>query len=426
MKPTLTTFFTTSILLIVSFVFGQNENTTYKKRVLESAEIETIFSFYQQAGNNAAVTGGLGTEALTNGTSSVIITMPLNDDDILTIDTGLSAYSSASNSNVNPFDGNQNANPFVASSGASQSEVLGYFSPEYRHASEDRKTMWGVKGYLSAEYDYYSIGVGANVSYEFNEQNTVVAASAMSYLDTWNPQYPIELRPNSGFIGTIQGYNPEFSPFKNEKRTSSSLNLSLSQILTPRINFSLETDLVWQQGLLSSPLQRVYFQDAQDIFRQDFQLADDVERLPDNRIKLPVGARLNYYLNNLIILRGYYRYYWDTWGISGHTLQIESPLKVSDKFTLYPNLRYYTQTAADYFAPNNQLQSNALFYTSDFDLSAYNALQYGIGISYKDVLTQTKLLFLGLKSIYLRYAYYDRNNGFSSYIFTFGTSFVVE
>ena len=30
--------------------------------------------------------------------------MPLNDDDVLTIDSGISAYTSASSSNINPFN----------------------------------------------------------------------------------------------------------------------------------------------------------------------------------------------------------------------------------------------------------------------------------------------------------------------------------
>ena len=50
-----------------------------------------------------------------------------------------------------------------------------------------------------------------------------------------------------------------------------------------------------------------------------FHLADDVERLPNQRVKVPVGMRLNYYLNEYLVLRTYYRNYRDNWGIDSNT-----------------------------------------------------------------------------------------------------------
>ncbi|NNC35078.1 MAG: hypothetical protein HKO09_09385, partial [Croceitalea sp.] len=97
------------------FLTAQEPDGLYKKRVLESSELDMLFSYYSQDGQNAAVTGGEGTEALTDATSTLVLKMPLNDDDVLTDDVGLSAYTSASSSNVNPFDGSGSASPFEAS-----------------------------------------------------------------------------------------------------------------------------------------------------------------------------------------------------------------------------------------------------------------------------------------------------------------------
>ena len=96
---------------------------TYKKRVLETTEVDFLASYYTQDGNNAAVSGGIGTEKLTDVTPTIVVSIPLNDDDVLTIDGGVSAYTSASSSNINPFDGNQPADPFVESTGASSSDM---------------------------------------------------------------------------------------------------------------------------------------------------------------------------------------------------------------------------------------------------------------------------------------------------------------
>lgn len=410
----------------MTFFYGQSQQagTSYKKKVLEASEIDLLFSYYSQDGSNAAVTGGEGTEELIDATSTIVLQMPIKDDGILTIDAGLSAYTSASSSNVDPFDGNNPANPFDTSSGASRKDVLAYFNPKYQQYSEDRNTIWSVNAYVSNEYDYFSLGFGGSIAKLFNEKNTELSIAANAFLDSWNSQYPIEFR--DAFAGSVAGYQPNFQPFANEGRNSYSASVGFSQILSKKLQAALFFDVVRQDGLLSTPFQRVYFADAADFFVEDFQLADDVEQLPDSRFKFPLGARLNYYLNDFAIIRSYYRYYFDDWGIRSHTLNLEVPLKLSDKFTAYPSYRYYTQTAADYFYPKETAISTLDFYTSDFDLSAYNANQYGFGLQYKDVFNKTRVLFLGLKSIDLRYSYYQRNNGLDASIVTLGTSFILD
>ncbi|MBT8237904.1 MAG: DUF3570 domain-containing protein [Croceitalea sp.] len=406
------------------FLTAQEPDGLYKKRVLESSELDMLFSYYSQDGQNAAVTGGEGTEALTDATSTLVLKMPLNDDDVLTVDVGLSAYTSASSSNVNPFDGSGSASPFEASSGASRSDVLTYFNPTYTHSSDNRNHIWSANIYISNEYDYFSIGFGGSYSILFNEKNTEIALGGQAYFDSWNPQYPIELR--GGFAGNVQGYAPVFTRFENENRNSYSLNITVAQILGKRLQGSLSLDLVKQEGLLGTPFQRVYFGDVQDFFIEDFQLADDVERLPITRYKIPLGARLNYFVNDLAIVRAYYRFYADDWGVTAHTANLEIPFKLGNKFTIYPNYRFYSQSASKYFYAKEEARSSFEFYTSDFDLSAYSANQYGLGFQYKDIFTKTKVFFFGLKSVDLRLSHYDRSNGLNATIVSLGTSFVLE
>ncbi|MBM1106308.1 DUF3570 domain-containing protein [Aurantibacter crassamenti] len=412
------------------FGFCQQDSTGYKKRVLEAAEIDLLFSYYNQDGQNAAVTGGEGSEQLSDATSSIVVQLPLNEDDILTIDTGISAYTSASSSNVNPFDGDVNriASPFSASSGASQQDVLAHFNPTYQHSSDNRNSTYNVNAYIASEYDYFSLGFGAGYTRLFNEKNTELSLRGKVYLDKWNPQYPIELR--AGFFDSrITGngtYTNQFSTFENENRNSFALSLGLSQILSEKVQGSIFMDVVAQNGLLSTPFQRVYFNDTADFFIQDFQLADDVERLPDSRLKFPIGARLNYFVSDAIVLRTYYRFYTDDWGLSSHTASIEIPIKLSDSFTLYPTYRFYNQTAADYFFEKEEALSTYEFYTSDYDLSKYDAHQYGLGFRYRDIFTRTKLLGFGLKAIDLRLVNYNRSNGLNAFIVSLGTTFVVD
>ena len=429
------------LFMVCGICHAQNSvqnNDAYKKRVLETAEIDLLSSYYSQDGNNAAVTGGRGTEELTDITGTLVISIPINDDDVLTVDTGISAYTSASSSNINPFDKGF-ADPFIAASGASRDDTWYNLTGIYSHSSDDRNSIWSAKLSYSTEYDYSSLGFGGSYTRLFNEKNTELGLSANVFLDKWKIIYPYELRPFAPggrglndflFIeNTITGnpdYNPSFNVLTDENRNSYSLGIGLSQILSKNIQGGLLADFVLQQGLLSTPFQRVYFSDVADSFIDDFHLADDIERLPDSRFKVALGGRLNFFLNEYLVVRTYYRYYFDDWGINSNTISVELPVKIADKFTLYPSYRFYNQKAADYFAPYNEHLSTSLFYTSDYDLSDYNANQFGFGINYTNIILRQNKLKLGLKSVDLKYSYYERTNGLSAGIVTAGFKFVVD
>ena len=464
------------------FGYSQEADTTnvYKKRVLESIEIDLLASFYTQDGNNASVTGGIGTEKLINGAPSFVVSIPLNDDDVLTIDAGISAYSSASSSNLNPFNtgdddddddeaptnpANVAGSPWVESSGASKVDGLVSASVNYSHSSDNRNNIYDVNASFSHEYDYMSIGFGGGFAKLFNEKNTEIGIKGNIYLDKWDPVYPTEIKSyikadgnlNSGFFTGISIYDQSgittdkiginnWSPTNNklvddEKRNSYSLSFSLSQILSENAQFSLFFDVVMQEGWLSNPMQRVYFSDKDNYYIGNpasipnysspentdvFQLGDDIERLPSTRLKLPIGARFHYYINEFLVVRTYYRYYSDDWGVNSHTASIEIPIKIGDKFTLYPSYRYYTQTAADYFAPFDQHLSTEEFYTSDYDLSEFSANQYSFGFAYTDIFTERHIWRFGLKSIDINYSYYARNIDFKAHVITAGVKFVFD
>lgn len=418
---------------------NQDASTSYKKRVLENTEIDILSSYYAQDGDNAALSGGLGSEELTDVTVTIVVSVPLSDDDVLTIDAGVSAYTSASSSNVDPFDGDEPADPFVASSGASRSDVWTNLTGSYSHSSEDRNTIVSGKLSLSSEYDYFSFGFGGGLTKLFNEKNTELRINANVFLDTWTAIYPTELRPfasganglENGFFSnkTITGnsdYTPTFEKFTDETRNSYSVGLGFSQILSKNFQGSLALDFVQQEGLLSTPFQRIYFADVADSFVQNFQLADAIEQLPNTRFKVAAGGRLNWYVNETFVLRTYYRYYFDDWGINSHTASVELPIKLSNRFTVYPSYRYYQQSKADYFYNFEEALSTEIFYTSDYDLSKYSANQFGMGVSYTDIFTKMHMWKFGLKSIDLKYYKYDRNTTFSSGIISAGFKFVMD
>jgi Protein of unknown function (DUF3570) len=436
---------TLAIIILFTAVSGfaqeyvKDSTKVYKNRVLDNVEVDFLTSYYSQDGDNAAVSGGLGTEKLTDFTATFVVSIPLNDDDILTIDGGISAYSSASASNVNPFNGKAEADPFVASSGSSKGDLWKNITGSYSHSSDDRNNIWSAKVSVSSEYDYLSFGFGGSYTKLFNEKNTSLSVHANVYLDTWKLIYPIELRPfTAGGAGIddelftknpITGnpnYNPSFTELDNKTRNSYSLGFGFSQILSKKLQGSIEVDFVQQQGLLSTPFHRIYFSDVDASYIENFHLADDIERMPDSRFKVAIGGRLNYFINEIFVVRTYYRYYTDNWDIRSHTASIEIPIKIADRFTLYPSYRFYNQTATKYFAPYNQHLSTEDLYTSDYDLSKYTASQYGFGVSYTDIFTKFHIFKFGLKSVDLKYHQYQRDSGLKASIITGGFKFIMD
>jgi uncharacterized protein Veg len=440
-----------ALFLVAQVVYSQeNEATTdttivFKKRVLEAIEVDFLTSYYKQDGVHSSVSGGIGSEKLTDLASNIVVAIPMNDDDVLTIDAGISAYTSASSSNINPFDADA-ATPWQSSSGASEQDALVALVVNYSHSSDDRNFIWNADVAVSMEYDYSSIGVGGGITKLFNDKNSEISVKANVYLDNWQPIYPKELQfglnsvyDQSGTISSL--YNPIFVEWDATNRNSYSASVTFSQVLTKKTQFSIFFDVVQQEGRLSSPYHRMYFADKANYYvgnplgirnyqnesnTSTYHLADAIEKLPESRFKLPIGVRWNYYVNEVFVIRTYYRYYTDNWDLTAHTASLEIPIKLSDKFTITPLYRYYTQTQSKYFAPYDTHLSTEEFYTSDYDLSTFDANQYGFGFSYTDVFASGKLWKFGLKNIDLRFNHYDRSDGLSSTIGSVGFKFVMQ
>jgi len=476
------------LFLLLGFtVFSQEatDSIQFKKRVLESTEVDFLLSYYNQDGSKSAVSGGIGSEKLTDIATNIVVAMPLNDDAVLTVDIGISAYSSASSSNINPFnatgasggggdddddDDDRHAfaaatapygTPWQASSGASKSDQLSAITVNYAHSSDSRNFIWNADVSFSNEYDYTSVGFGGGIAQLFNDKNTEISLKANVYLDQWRPIYPTELHEYSkygsifltqGFFSgvTVMNQNGQatvnylpttFETINSVNRNSYSASVGLSQVLSKKLQISVFFDVLQQQGLLSTPYHRIYFADkanyyigqAQYIPEYEsenntgvFKLADDIERLPDSRFKLPIGARLNYYISERFVLRTYYRYYSDNWDIQSHTASIELPIKVSDRFTIFPTYRYYTQTQSKYFAPYETHLSTEKYYTSDPDLATFDSNQFGFGVNYTDIFTGAKIWKFGLKNVDFRFNRYQRSDYLQANIATIGFKFVMQ
>lgn len=383
-------------LFLSVFRLSAQEDSTYKQRKLKLEEVNIVSSYYMQDGSNSAVTGGVGSEKLTDFANTFELRWMRTDkhkrQHTLSFELGIDHYTSASSDKIDP----------TTISSASSADTRIYPTLGWTIASEEKKTTAGLNVSYSTEYDYKSFGFGGRFSKATADGNTEVSVGIQAYLDKWTVILPLELRPpgtsEKGSVGT-------------EPRNSYSASLSIAQVLHPRIQVALLLDGIYQKGLLATRYQRVYFED----------FSEQVENLPGQRFKLPAAIRLHYFAGDRFVIRTYYRYYWDDWGLTAHTINLETAIKLNAFLSVSPFYRFYTQSMADYFAPYAAHHVSDGYYTSDYDLSGFDSHFFGSGIRW----VPEKGVF-GIRrwsSLELRYGHFTRTNGLHSDIITAALQF---
>jgi Protein of unknown function (DUF3570) len=380
--------------LFGAFAQTKNTDSVYKSRPLKLEEVNLISSYYNQNGNNSAVTGGIGTEKLTDIANVIDLKLVGYDYKLrkhsLTIEAGLDTYTSASSDMVD----------LKANSSASSHDFRFYPSVAWDMENEKTGNNVGLNASFSKEFDYTSFGIGASFNKKSKNNNREFGIKAQAYLDKVSLVYPNELIPAATTSGASSSHGESRYP-KTSRNTFSS-SLSYSQVVNKNFQLMFLLDLVSQNGYLSLPFHRVYFKDG----------SVHLENLPNTRFKIPVGLRANYFLGDKIILRTFYRYYKDDWGLNSHTIDLETAIKITPFFSVTPFYRFYNQTAIKYYAAYKLHTAAEQYSTSNPDLSKFNSNFFGAGFRFappKNILGINHFSMLEL-----RYGHYNRTNGLNS------------
>lgn len=389
-------FLTLAALIALFKSYGQinSADTGFASRKLKIEEINLVSSYYHQNGDHAAVTGGIGSERLTDISNSIDVKLIKYDRHFrkhsFLLDLGIDHYTSASSDMID----------LAANSSASHADTRIYPSFNWTVENLNKGMTFGLGASYSKEFDYKSYGFNAMFSKKTANKMGEFTAKVQVYLDRVKIVVPIELFFDYYSLGS--GF--KFNGYHFSSRNSYSASLSYSQIINDRFQVAFLADVIQQHGYLGLPFHRVYFQDS-TVHR---------EKLPSNRFKLPLGIRGSYFVGDQIIIRGYYRFYVDNWGLIAHTADIEVPVKISPYFSVSPFYRFYTQSAVKYFAPYRQHTSQDSYYTSNYDLSKFSSNFLGAGIH----LTPPNGI-LGIRefnTLELRYGHYMKTTGMNANI----------
>ncbi len=354
----------------------QKDTGVYSPRGLRLDEVNFISSYYNQNGDHSAITGGIGTEKVIDLSNGLDLHWVWVDDSghkhTLLTGLGIDHHTSASSA-------------FVTTTGlGKQGGTRIYPSLDWTVENPEQGATFGLGAYYSGEYNYKSLGGDIHFSKKTNDKSGEFSAKLQAYLDHVTLIYPSEFIPvitpvstgatyittASGNVVLSNGGSSTSKPsLPTKPRDTYTAAFSYSQIINSRLQVMLLGDVVAQNGYLSLPFHRVYFSNGKDT----------IEKLPASRFKIPVGFRLNYFVDDNLIIRSYYRYYADSWGTRANTANLEIAYKVSPFFSISPFYRYYNQTAAAYFAPYGQHSPTDTYYTSNYEYAKFTSQFFGVG-----------------------------------------------
>ena len=229
--------------------------------------------------------------------------------------------------------------------------------------------------YGSAEHDYISLGGNLSLTRDFNQRNTTLAVRGAYFHDTIFPEGG---RPDPFTSMPPEGVQKAKLPGDGTKDVMD-LGLSLTQVLNRKTLLHL--------NYTYSDVQRLSDRSLQDVQRggsgnRRSSCGDPYlyEGRPDARTKNVFFGRLVRHLGRDIVHFSY-RYFTDDWGIDSHTVDLTYRWNFGSGKFLKPHLRYYNQSAADfyrrYLVDGEPLPDHA---SADYRLGDMHAMTYGLNL----------------------------------------------
>ena len=226
---------------------------------------------------------------------------------------------------------------------------------EIRH-SEQATVAYSHQGrnasasfYFSDERDYRSYSPALSISWDFNDRNTTLGASAALFLD--------ELRP----VGS-------FAALGGERKITSG-TLSVTQVLAPLRIASLTVNSIHSTGVLGHPYNPIITSTGNLV----------LENLPDRRTTLAISGKLIQGFSLFQQLGSVHveaRHYRDDWNMVSNTIDAQWYQYVADGTWFRLRTRGYRQGAAAFALTN--YDGSEVYRSPDIRYYAFSTLTVGV------------------------------------------------
>ena len=221
----------------------------------------------------------------------------------------------------------------------------------------------------SSENDYESNFFNLNHRWEFNNKLTTLSTGyAYASDQVWEM---VKLDNGSKVRSSANGGNKE----------SHQGIIGLTQILDKDSLLQANLTYSYSGGYLSDPYKYTYapWATGNDYTYQYF--VHDARPGSRNQVGLLVRYVRNFSALNAAALHVDYRYYADTWGVDSHTFEVTWLQPIVDNWQFRPRIRYYSQSAADFYQMFYDAPSANGYYSSDYRLANFGAISGGVQLT---------------------------------------------
>lgn len=270
---------------------------------------------------------------------------------------------------------------------------------EYSHPFEQAAIALGYGN--SKESDYLSDVWSVNGQLFFNQKDTTLLM---------------------GYAEANDDVTAVFLSRPREKKVQDAI-IGLTQVLSPRTSITANLTYGKQRGYLSDPYKIV--QQATEILPGLSLDLTFPENRPSSKEKLIGFFSVHHAIEPLnASIESSFRLLDDNWGITSQTLEFAWFQRFGEKLIIRPAVRYYRQSAADFYAvdldnssivPPSEATGSAPYYSADYRLSNMETWMLGVKAIW-DVnehvsidATLEKYIMNGRDSITSRSAYVDAN-----------------
>lgn len=265
---------------------------------------------------------------------------PVGENYGLTLNSSYESMSGASPWYTVPTFGDSKS---VVMSGATIHEERRDYNLALRRYLDNGSVAFNVGS--SHEDDYESWSGGVDMERHFHNDLTTLAGG-ISYSSD-------DLNPTDASL---------FNRVTDESKRTASVFFSVSRIIDRNSLFQSSLNMTNHRGFLTDP----------------YKLGDS---RPDTRTQLAWSNAYRRYITALdAALHMDLRLYDDDFGINSLTFDISWYQNLGDSWLVTPRLRYYSQSAADFFTPVNDVTGTLRYNASDYRLAAYGAISGGLQV----------------------------------------------
>ena len=245
---------------------------------------------------------------------------------------------------------------------------------------------------ISAEYDYFSLSVNGSLAKDFNRKNTTLSAGLSLAYDTIKPEGGLPVPFSSQYV--FGGFNDdefedqddngidddrdEYDATRaqsSDSKTTVDLLFGITQVINRRLLVQANYGYSQVDGYLTDPFKMVSVVDNQGLLQQNLY-----ENRPDSRTKHSIFVQGKYAFDHAVADVSY-RFATDDWKIDSHTIDTRLRVNLGDGHYIQPHLRFYQQSAAEFYRPFlNDGEALPAYVSADYRIGEMDT--YTVGLKY--------------------------------------------